>query len=86
MKATATLTSKGQITIPKLVRRLLGLRAGDALEFDVEKGKVELRPARPKRTSAGILRPHLPARWKAPSVAEMDAGVVRHLARAHRQP
>ena len=30
----ATLTSKGQITIPVKIRRKLGLRAGQVLEFD----------------------------------------------------
>ena len=84
MKATATLTSKGQITIPKVVRRLLGLQTGDTLEFDVAKGKVNLRAARPKRVSAGILKPHLPKGWKAPAVEEMDDGIARHLARKQR--
>ncbi len=31
---TATITSKGQITIPLAVRQHLGLKAGDRLEFD----------------------------------------------------
>jgi AbrB family looped-hinge helix DNA binding protein len=30
----ATLTSKGQITLPAAIRRKLNLRAGDVLEFD----------------------------------------------------
>ena len=31
--ATATITSKGQITIPKDVREALGVEAGDRVEF-----------------------------------------------------
>ncbi len=41
---TATLTSKGQVTIPQRVRRHLGLEAGDKLEFTIEDdGTVRLR-------------------------------------------
>lgn len=32
----ATLTSKGQVTIPTAIRRRLGLQAGQVLEFDEE--------------------------------------------------
>jgi AbrB family looped-hinge helix DNA binding protein len=32
----ATLTSKGQITIPAKIRRRLGLKAGQVLDFDEE--------------------------------------------------
>ena len=36
MDATAKLTSKGQLTIPKSVRELLDLHAGDEVLFRVE--------------------------------------------------
>ena len=38
--STATLTSKGQITIPVRVRRSLGVDAGDRVEF------IEIAPGR----------------------------------------
>lgn len=43
---TATLTSKGQITIPADVRRVLNVQAGDRVEFvQVEPGRFELMAA-----------------------------------------
>lgn len=40
---TATMTSKGQITIPAIVRAALGIAAGDRVEFvQVEPGRFEL--------------------------------------------
>ncbi len=42
--ATSTLTSKGQVTIPKSVRDALDLDPGDRLEFRLrEDGVVEVR-------------------------------------------
>jgi antitoxin PrlF len=41
--STATLTSKGQITIPAIVRAALGVEAGDRVEFvEVGPGHFEL--------------------------------------------
>jgi antitoxin PrlF len=34
MKKQAKVTSKGQITVPREIRRRLGVRAGDKLEFE----------------------------------------------------
>ncbi len=46
------ITSKGQVTIPKAVRDLLGLKPGSEVAFDVaEDGRVTL--ARAGRTAAG---------------------------------
>lgn len=46
MKHTATITSKGQITIPQEVRRRLGLKQGDKVTFEVEDGRTVLKPCR----------------------------------------
>src|SRR5687768_14419268 len=59
MKSVATLTSKGQVTVPKGVRKALGVRQGDGLEFALERGQVVVRAVKPKRSSAGILSRHL---------------------------
>lgn len=43
---SATISSKGQITIPIEVRVRLGLREGDKVEFVTQGGVTILRPAR----------------------------------------
>ena len=44
-----TVTSKGQVTIPKKVRDLLGIVAGSAVNFELNpSGEVVLRPVRRK--------------------------------------
>ena len=41
----ATVTSKGQVTIPKRIRDELGLSAGTAVEFVLEEdGTIRVRP------------------------------------------
>lgn len=44
--STSKLTSKYQATIPEPVRRLLQLKAGDAIAFDIEGSQIHLRKAR----------------------------------------
>jgi len=39
----STVTSKGQVTIPKEVRRELGIRKGSRVVFAVKNGKAELQ-------------------------------------------
>jgi len=48
MQKQARITSKGQITIPREVRRLLGVRAGDRLVFEGDGKGVRVRPVRTK--------------------------------------
>ena len=45
MSSRSTITSKGRITIPVAVRRQLGLRPGDLVEFAVDGGTAILRRA-----------------------------------------
>ncbi|MBS0276946.1 MAG: AbrB/MazE/SpoVT family DNA-binding domain-containing protein [Proteobacteria bacterium] len=42
---TSRLTSKGQATIPVEVRKVLRLKEGDSVLFEMQKGKVTLRRA-----------------------------------------
>jgi antitoxin PrlF len=46
MARSSTISSKGQITVPLEVRKRLGLRVGDRVEFVVEKDRTTIRPAR----------------------------------------
>ena len=43
----ATLTAKGQITVPKAVRDALGLRQGDLLSWELEDVSVRVRAVAP---------------------------------------
>jgi AbrB family looped-hinge helix DNA binding protein len=72
----ATLTSKGQVTIPKAVRDLLGLEAGDQLDFVLEDGsRVILRPGnRDARSLKGLL--HRPGR-RPVSIRQMNEAIRR---------
>lgn len=74
----ATVTSKGQITIPKKIRDRLGLSAGDGLEFIVDaEGNLVGKPLRKSGAGelAGCLR-HL-AHEAPVTLAEMDEAIRR---------
>ncbi len=66
----ATITSKGQTTIPKAVRERLRLKAGDRVEFVIQDdGNVLMIPA---TVRVADLEGILPAPQKALSVEEMN--------------
>ncbi|MEP7009594.1 MAG: AbrB/MazE/SpoVT family DNA-binding domain-containing protein [Acidobacteriota bacterium] len=78
---TSTLTSKGQITIPKEVRDRLGLREGDRLVFRFDdQGNLLARPAArgPLGRLSGLLH-HL-AQERPVTVEEMNEAVKRRAA------
>ena len=55
----STLTSKGQLTVPKEVRERLKLKTGDKIQFMINKeGKIELSPIKVRlKDLKGILPP-----------------------------
>jgi len=47
---------KGQVVIPKAMRDQLGLRPGDAVDFELEGDAVRVEPARSLRALGGTFR------------------------------
>lgn len=77
---TATMTSKGQITIPAVVRAALGVETGDRVEFVlVEPGRYELVAAtQPVTALKGLVRkPASPV-----TISTMNAAIVARGAKA----
>jgi len=59
----ATLSSKGQLTVPAGVRRVLGLTRGDNVVFELRPEGVLLRKAGRARDLIGVIPP-LPVDWR----------------------
>ena len=66
--ATSSITSKGQVTIPRALRQQLGLARGSRVSFQLVGDHIEVRPWRPEQplpaSGFGLLRsprPPLPA-------------------------
>ncbi len=60
----ARITSKGQITVPREIRRTLGVGAGDTLLFESDRSGVHVRPLRaasPFAKYRGIGNPGIPS-------------------------
>lgn len=74
--ATATITSKGQVTIPKELRDALHLQAGHRLEFELrEDGSVLVRPRTFDALRLfGVLKTN---RSRPVSLEEMDLGIAK---------
>ena len=68
MERQARITSKGQITVPRDIRRALGVTAGDSLLFESDSSGVRVRPVRaesPFEKYRGIGNPGMPSGRKA---------------------
>ena len=80
--ATATLTSKGQITIPAKLRSELGLEAGDRIEFvrNEKTGNYEVLPA---THSVQVLKGIIPKPKVPVSIADMNEAIAKRGAGIH---
>ena len=72
---TATVTSKGQVTIPKEVREAVGINPGDKLNFTVrEDGIIEVQPRNISIMAlCGILEP----RVRGVTIEDMQEAIIR---------
>ena len=70
----ATLTSKGQITIPAGVRKKLSLHTGDRLSFVVSDNHAEMMPV---VQSVQSLKAILPKPRKRLTLAQMEAVIAK---------
>jgi AbrB family looped-hinge helix DNA binding protein len=74
-----TLTSKGQLTLPKAIREQLKLDAGSKLDFHVAPdGTLTARPMRPVSSLFGIIDPAPGTR--AATLADLKEARGRHVA------
>lgn len=79
--SVATLTTKGQVTIPKPVREALRLQAGDRVEFvDLGNGRFELVAATRDVTELrGVLGPAQPVSTEDMERAVAEGAVERYI-------
>lgn len=73
--SAATLTTKGQLTLPKDVRTALGVGPGDRVDFvRMEDGNFAVLPA---THSVKSLKGLIPRPKKAVSLEDMDRAIAR---------
>ncbi|MES2404638.1 MAG: AbrB/MazE/SpoVT family DNA-binding domain-containing protein [Pseudomonadota bacterium] len=80
---TATITSKGQITIPAAVRSGMGVDTGDRVEFvEIEPGRYEMVAA---TLPVAALKGLIPKPRKPVSIEAMNIAIRERAARAGRR-
>jgi antitoxin PrlF len=78
---TATITAKGQITIPAEIRQALGLDAGDQISFlEIEPGKYAFAPA--QKRSVTLLKGMFGKARRSVSISDMNAAIAKRGASA----
>ena len=75
----ATITSKGQVTVPKPIRDRLHLEAGDRIDFILEEdGCVRVTPV---NASVTLLKGMVPRPRSPVGLEEMNEAIAREAAR-----
>ena len=69
---SSTISSKGQTTLPKPIRQILGIEAGGKVNYLVFDGEVRILPVRPIGRLFGVLKCDGPA----VSLEEMVQAIV----------
>lgn len=78
--AATTLTSKGQVTVPKNVRDFLGIGPGSKVTFELtQKGDVVLRPVATKPVRRSVF-----ARVRGSATVRMRTDQIMRLTRGDR--
>ncbi len=70
----ATMTSKGQLTVPKAIRDKLRLKPGDRIEFLLDDNGARITPV---KASVKELKGMLPKPASPVTLAEMDEAIAK---------
>jgi AbrB family looped-hinge helix DNA binding protein len=77
-----TLSTKGQVVLPRSIRRRLGLQPGDSLEARAEGRHIVLTPRKTRPRKARIIRDRitgLPVLTAGPKVPKLRSVEVREI-------
>ena len=80
--AHSKLTAQGQISVPAIVRRKLGIGPGSVLEWDDDGERVVVRRVG-RYSSEDVHRSLFPTRPQPRTLADLKAGVRQHIRKRH---
>jgi AbrB family looped-hinge helix DNA binding protein len=82
--AEATITSKGQVTVPASIREKLGIKAGDRLHFRLtDSGELTVIPIRRRSIFDRLDKLKLPSIGRPVSREDIDAAIQAEIDARH---
>jgi antitoxin PrlF len=83
-EADATITSKGQVTVPAEIREKLGVKAGDRLHFRLtESGKLTVTPIRRRSIFDSLDELKLPSIGRPVTREDIDSAIEQEITARH---